>query len=114
MVSPKLLPLPTSHVIDASSRVAGTSDVRDDTGSQVYRPNSAKASTSAAVDATWGTRMTRSGKILQAHYCSTSTTCGAWVAGDWMSQNGSETKAKAGSSYSSILKYYYDDITLTQ
>ena len=88
-------------------------DVRDDTGSQVYRPGSARASTNAAIDATWGVRMTRSGKILQAHYCSSPSVCGAWVAGDWMSQNGSEAKAKNGAGYGSILRYYYRDIALT-
>jgi peptidoglycan hydrolase-like amidase len=88
-------------------------DVYDNTSSQVYRPGSAVASTSSAVDATWATRMTRSGNILQAHYCSTTTACGAWVDGDWMSQYGSRDQANAGKSYSTILKYYYDGIVLT-
>ncbi|MFB4308534.1 SpoIID/LytB domain-containing protein [Actinomadura sp. GTD37] len=88
-------------------------DVYDTTSSQVYKPGSAKASTSAAVDATWGTRMTRGGSILQAHYCSTTTACGGWVTGDWMSQYGSRDKANAGWSYSRILKAYYSGITLS-
>ncbi len=88
-------------------------DVYDSTSSQVYKPGSAKASTSAAVDATWNTRMTRSGKILQAHYCSTTTACGAWVTGDWMSQYGSRDKANAGWSHSRILKAYYSGIVLS-
>jgi len=88
-------------------------DVYDTTSSQVYKPGSAVASTNAAVDATWGTRMTRDGKILQAHYCSTTTACGGWVTGDWMSQYGSRDKAAAGQSYSTILKYYYSGITLS-
>jgi hypothetical protein len=87
-------------------------DVYDNTTSQVYRPGSAAASTSSAVDATWGTRMTRSGNILQAHYCSTTTACGAWVDGDWLSQYGSRDQAKAGKSYSTILRHYYDGIVL--
>lgn len=88
-------------------------DVYDTTSSQVYKPGSAQASTSSAVDATWGTRMTRGGKILQAHYCSTTTACGGWVTGDWMSQYGSRDKANAGWSYSRILKAYYSGITLS-
>ena len=88
-------------------------DVRDDTGSQVYRPGSAKASTSAAVDRTWNTRMTRSGKILQAHYCATKTACGAWVDGNWMSQYGSRDQAAAGKKDAAILKSYYSNIVLT-
>ncbi len=89
-------------------------DVYDSTYSQVYRPNSAMASTNAAVDATWGTRMTRNGKIMQAQYCSTNTACGHWVTGDWMSQYGSQDKAKAGWSYSRILKHYYRGIVLSR
>ncbi len=87
-------------------------DVYDNTSSQVYRPGSAVA-TSSAVDATWRTRMTRSGNILQAHYCSTRTACGAWVDGDWMSQYGSRDQANQGNSYSTILRSYYDAIVLT-
>ncbi|MEU4821305.1 peptidase inhibitor family I36 protein [Actinomadura citrea] len=88
-------------------------DVYDTTSSQVYKPGSAQASTSAAVDATWGTRMTRGGKILEAHYCSTTTACGGWVTGDWMSQYGSRDKADAGWSYSRILTAYYTGIALS-
>jgi hypothetical protein len=88
-------------------------DVYDNTSSQVYKPGSATTATSAAVDATWGTRMTRGGDILQAQYCSTTTACGAWVTGSWMSQYGSRDLANAGDSYSTILNYYYDNIALT-
>ncbi|MFI0373005.1 SpoIID/LytB domain-containing protein [Actinomadura sp. 1N219] len=87
-------------------------DVYDTTSSQVYRPGSAKAPTSAAVDATWGTRMTRGGKILEAHYCATTTACGGWVDGDWMSQYGSRDRAGDGWTYSRILKHYYRSIAL--
>ncbi|GAA3212123.1 SpoIID/LytB domain-containing protein [Actinocorallia longicatena] len=87
-------------------------DVTDHTTSQVYRPGSATAATNAAVDATWNTEMTRNGKILQAQYCQTTTACGHWVTGNWMSQNGSRDKARAGWSHSRILKYYYRNIVL--
>ncbi|MDL4815090.1 peptidase inhibitor family I36 protein [Actinomadura opuntiae] len=88
-------------------------DVRDDTGDQVYRPSSATSSTSAAVDRTWSTRMTRSGNILLAHYCSTTTACGAWVDGNWMSQYGSRDLANAGQDFRTILRHYYRDIALS-
>ncbi|AWS49119.1 hypothetical protein DKM19_42185 [Streptosporangium sp. 'caverna'] len=88
-------------------------DVSDHTASQVYKPGSATAATNAAVDATWGTRMTRNGEIFKAQYCSTTTACGHWVTGDWMSQTGSRDKAKAGWSHSRILKDYYKGIVLT-
>jgi Stage II sporulation protein/Peptidase inhibitor family I36 len=87
-------------------------DVSDHTASQVYRPGSATAATNAAVDATWGTRMTRGGNVFKAQYCSTTTACGHWVTGDWMSQTGSRDKAKAGWSSSRILKHYYRGIVL--
>ncbi|MFF0311071.1 SpoIID/LytB domain-containing protein [Streptosporangium sp. NPDC004379] len=87
-------------------------DVTDSTSSQMYKPNSATAATNAAVDATWGTRMTRNGEIFKAQYCSTSTKCSDWVTGDWMSQTGSRDKARAGWGYSRILKYYYRGIVL--
>ena len=57
--------------------------------------------------------MTRSGNVLQAHYCSTTTACSAWVDGDWMSQYGSRGQANAGKTYPTILHSYYDGITLT-
>ncbi|SHG00925.1 SpoIID/LytB domain protein [Jatrophihabitans endophyticus] len=88
-------------------------DVYDNTSSQVYEPGSAVAATSAAVDDTWSTRLTRSGNVLQAHYCSTSTACPGWVDGDWLSQTGSRDKAKAGTGYAAILRSYYDGVTLT-
>ncbi|MFC4908856.1 SpoIID/LytB domain-containing protein [Actinomadura gamaensis] len=88
-------------------------DVYDSTSSQVYRPGSATASTNSAVDATWGTRMTRSGSIFQAQYCSTSSACGAWRDGEWMSQFGSRDKANAGWNFASILRYYYRGIVVS-
>ncbi len=87
-------------------------DVYDSTSSQVYRPGSAVESTNRAVNQTWDTRMTRDGSILQAHYCSTTTACGAWVPGDWMSQYGSRDLARNGRSYREILHRYYDGIRL--
>ncbi|MBW8483146.1 SpoIID/LytB domain-containing protein [Actinomadura parmotrematis] len=88
-------------------------DVKDTTANQVYRPGSALAATSAAVDATWATRMTRGGRILEAHYCSTSTACGGWVTGDWLSQYGSRDHANAGWTHAKILKSYYAGIALS-
>jgi hypothetical protein len=88
-------------------------DVRDDTADQVYRPSSAQAPTSSAVDSTWSVRMTRSGNILQAHYCSTTTACGGWVDGDWLSQYGSRDLADSGQSYQTILRHYYSDVSLS-
>jgi hypothetical protein len=50
----------------------------------------------ASVDATWGNRLTRNGESFSAHYCSTTTACGAWVTGDWLSQYGSRDLANGG------------------
>ncbi len=88
-------------------------DVRDDTADQVYKPSSAQSSTSSAVDRTWSTRMTRSGNILAAHYCSTTTACSGWVDGNWMSQYGSRDLANSGQDFRAILRHYYSDIALS-
>lgn len=88
-------------------------DVRDDTGDQVYRPGSSVSSTATAVDATWAARMSRGGSIFPAHYCSDVGVCGAWVNGDWLSQNGSATMARNGATYRSILTRYYSGIAIT-
>lgn len=88
-------------------------DVTDDTRSQVYRPGSATAVTNAAVEATWGTRLTRGGAVLKAHYCSTSTACGAWVDGDWMSQHGSQDLARRGVGHAEILRHYYRGVVVS-
>lgn len=89
-------------------------DVSDNTSSQVYQPGSALANTSAAVEATWDTRMTRSGKIVEAHYCSRAGACGAWTTGDWLSQYGSQSQAAAGSSYAAILASSYAGTSFAQ
>ncbi|WIM95102.1 SpoIID/LytB domain-containing protein [Actinoplanes oblitus] len=88
-------------------------DVKDTTADQVYRPGSAVSSTSDAVDRTWSHRMTRSGDIFAAHYCSTTTACGGWVNGDWMSQYGSRDLANQGKDYKSILRHYYSNIAIS-
>ena len=58
-------------------------------------------------------RLTRNGKILRAQYCATTTACGNWVNGDWMSQYGSRDLANEGKNYQAILRYYYRDIALS-
>ncbi|MDI6104289.1 SpoIID/LytB domain-containing protein [Actinoplanes sp. NEAU-A12] len=88
-------------------------DVKDNTDDQVYRPSSAVAATSAAVDSTWSTRMTRNGNILRAHYCATTTACGAWENGNWLSQYGSRDLANAGKNYQAILRHYYSGVALS-
>ncbi|WP_157249286.1 SpoIID/LytB domain-containing protein [Nonomuraea typhae] len=87
-------------------------DVEDNTNSQVYRPGSARASTNAAVDATWGDRLTRGGRIFNAQYCRTHTECGHWRDGAWMSQMGSRDMANQGRTYREILARYYKGVVL--
>ena len=43
----------------------------------------------------------------------TTTACGAWVTGNWMSQYGSRDQARAGKGYATILKSYYSGIVIT-
>ncbi|GAA0961350.1 SpoIID/LytB domain-containing protein [Actinocorallia libanotica] len=88
-------------------------DVYDSTYSQVYKPGSAKSATSAAVNATWGTRLTKGGKIFQAQYCQNTTACRTWWRnGEWMSQEGSRDLARKGWSHTKILNYYYKGISI--
>ncbi|PRY14561.1 peptidase inhibitor family I36 protein [Kineococcus rhizosphaerae] len=87
-------------------------DVRDTTADQRYVPSSARASTSAAVERTWNTRLLRSGRILLAHYCKSPTACSGWVQGDWMSQEGSRDQAAAGRSSATILRSWYRDVVV--
>ncbi|GAB2821883.1 hypothetical protein GCM10022221_19970 [Actinocorallia aurea] len=88
-------------------------DVWDRTKSQVYRPGSATAATDAAVEATWGTRLLKGGRIFQAQYCATTTACRRWwVDGQWMSQEGSRDRAAAGWTAARILRHYYTGVTL--
>ncbi|MCD0452621.1 peptidase inhibitor family I36 protein [Actinocorallia sp. API 0066] len=101
--------------LHSTRRTAGGKcfDVWDHTNSQVYKPGSAKPATSAAVDATWRTRLTRGGKIYQAQYCATTTACRSWwVDGEWMSQHGSRDLARSGWTHTRILRHYYRGITL--
>ncbi|BFU47606.1 SpoIID/LytB domain-containing protein [Krasilnikovia sp. MM14-A1004] len=89
-------------------------DVADTTASQVYKPGSAQSATSAAVDRTWSSRVTRGGDILETHYCATTTACGSsWVTGDWMSQNGSADQARQGKDFREILHYWYRNVAVS-
>ncbi|MEU7909154.1 peptidase inhibitor family I36 protein [Actinoplanes sp. NPDC049118] len=89
-------------------------DVYDNTNSQVYKPGSAQTATSAAVDRTWSSRITRSGKIFEAHYCANTTACRpGWVDGDWMSQTDSANQARQGKNFREILQYWYRNVAVS-
>jgi hypothetical protein len=97
-------------------------DVKDTTSDQVYNPNVSYASTDAAVDATWGYKMTRSGKIFQAHYCAgsynssrTSGQCSenhGWTVGTYMSQWGTKYYADNGRTWQWMVPFYYDGVVV--
>lgn len=97
-------------------------DVTDDTSFQVYRPNSAIASTTNAVVSTWNVVARKSGQVMQASYiCSLPFTsgktncsiqgpkekCGVGANGSQLSQYGSQACAVKNMPYQTILKTYY-------
>lgn len=93
-------------------------DLRDNTTDQSYKPNSALAATTAAVDATWSTRMMKGGSIFEAAYCSNMyctfsvDACGAATNGVRLSQWGTQSCAGLGYGYQKILStYYYTGLT---
>ena len=95
-------------------------DVTDDTDFQVYRANSALASTTSSVLQTWPVFARKSGQVFQTQYRDTLTgskheTCGAGANGIMLSQYGSQNcndpDLRAGGNtankYNVILQTYY-------
>lgn len=83
-------------------------DVVDNTCDQYYVANSRRASTDAAVEATWWYRMSRDNLIKNVHYLDTDTRCANTPAlRPCMGQWGSQYKALDGWSWDQILQHYY-------
>jgi hypothetical protein len=97
-------------------------DTKDTTADQVYNPNVSYASTNSAIDDTWNYRLVRNGAIFQTQYCAgtyngsrTSGQCSekhGFPVGNYASQWGSKYLADRGSSWQSILTFYYDAVTI--
>src|SRR5437879_62418 len=91
-------------------------DLRDDTVDQVYDPSKPTWSTaSAAVDATWTTRVLKSGAIFPTYYNggSQDEPCGANANGWRMYQWGTQACGLAGKSAAEIVGiYYYPAVTV--
>lgn len=89
--------------------------VADTTADQVYKPGSALAATSKAVDDTWNERLLKGGKVFSAHYCAVAYQCTYWVDGQWLSQYGSRDMARQpGMTHAKILTKYYAGATVTR
>jgi hypothetical protein len=92
-------------------------DLRDDTIDQVYDPSKATwSSAAAAVDATWTTRVLKSGAIFPTYYNAgaVNEACGANANGWRMYQWGTQGCGLAGRSAAEIvLIYYYPGVTVT-
>lgn len=88
-------------------------DVMDSTCDQVYNPAVSYASTDAAVDDTWGSRVTRDGAIHVCYYWAGYRNDGSDPGTDRMTQWGSEYWARQGKTWPWILHYYYDNIVIT-
>lgn len=101
-------------------KYSGAYDVRDDTADQVYNPAAEDARTNAAVDIVWNWRMTQNNDVYQLQYCAgfegdgnrADNQCGQPV-GAYMSQWGSEYWAEQHKSWDWILRYYYDNLNLS-
>lgn len=96
-------------------------DVTDNTSSQVYTAGSNKPATNAAIDATWGVRVTRNGALFPTSYQATLTNnqgeaCGAGLSRypGVLSQWGSQNCAVAGKNFADILSTYYPGTQLVQ
>ncbi len=87
-------------------------DVYDSTCDQVYNPAVSYARTNAAVDATWGYRMTNGGQIFHASYRAYYTQCSANSYPGCLGQYDSNTLANGGWLWPAILNYFYRDITI--
>jgi len=89
-----------------SDVLAVGADVDDTTNYQVYMDWDHGARYQAAVDATWGTALTRDGAVFQSSYYAGAFSAAA-TDGRHMTQWGSEFWARQGGSYASILAFYY-------
>lgn len=94
----------------ADVRAAGA-DVDDTVNYQVYMDSDYGPRYWAAVDAVWGTAMTRGGAIFQASY--RAGTYGGDANGWYMSQWGTEYWADHGQTYDWICRHYYPNIDFT-
>ncbi|HYM52452.1 MAG TPA: SpoIID/LytB domain-containing protein [Candidatus Dormibacteraeota bacterium] len=92
-------------------------DLRDDTYDQVYDPSKPTWGTAAAaVDATWGTRVHKSGAIFPTYYNAgaANEACGANANGWKMFQWGTQGCGLAGKTAAQIvLTYYYPGVSVT-
>jgi hypothetical protein len=92
-------------------------DLRDDTVDQVYDPSQPTWSTaSAAVDATWATRVLKSGAIFPTYYNAgdAGEACGANANGWRMYQWGTQACGLDDKTPTQILlTYYYPNVTVT-
>jgi stage II sporulation SpoD-like protein len=91
-------------------------DVFDSTRDQVYDPSRpTHAPMAAAVDATWGSIATKSGRIFATYYNAggVNEPCGARVNGWQMFQWGSQACGLAGMGAAAIMAVYYAGVVVT-
>lgn len=92
-------------------------DVRDDVADQVYDPSKPIYATArAAVNATWATRVLKSGDLFPTYYNTgkSGESCGANADGSKLYQWGTEACGLAGKrARRIILTYYYPGVTVT-
>jgi hypothetical protein len=103
---------------NARSSGSGCADIRDDTSDQVFNPGYSYPNTDAAVYATLGSVLRRSGLIFLAQYWSGSSgdPCAAVTSGTFagrMDQWGTQTCALQGVLWPEITQTFYTSTTFT-
>lgn len=89
-------------------------DVVDNTCDMVFFPNSAKPTTSAAVDDTWPFRATFDGVVQETHFLSTQALCDAYSFPRCMPQWGTKDMADTGAQWRDIVNQYFQPIDILQ
>ncbi len=89
-------------------------DVVDNTCDMVFFPNSAKPTTSAAVDHTWPYRATFNGIVQETHFLSTQELCDTYSFPRCMPQWGTKDMADLGAQWPEIVTQYFQPIDILQ
>lgn len=90
----------------------GGADVVNNTCDQYFVEGSYRPTTDAAVDQTWGWRLSRNNRIIATNFLDRSWRCDDYGWPDCMGQWDSKELAEQGMPFDQILHYFYDPIDL--
>lgn len=92
-------------------RPAGA-DVVNNTCDQYFVEGSFRPTTDAAIDQTWGWRMSRNDRIIATNFLDWAWRCDGYGWPDCMGQWDSKTMAEQGMTFDQILQFFYAPITI--